>query len=155
MTTTQPSGEQAATWLPIGDLTPWADNPRENDHAVPEVAKSIKRFGFASPIIARPMDGGGLEVIAGHTRLKAALELRMPEVPVRFMDLDPGEAHLLALADNRIAEIADWDDDLLGDVLKGMEAEGLDLGGIGWDVDELAGLLGHHDPLPWRRGRGG
>ena len=136
--------KSAALWVPTVELSAWQQNPRDNDHAVPEVVKSIKRFGFAAPIIASP-DG---QIIAGHTRLKAALELRMPEVPVRFMDLDPGEAHLLALADNRIAEIADWDDDLLGDVLKGMEAEGLDLSGIGWDVDELAGLLGHHDPLP-------
>ena len=136
--------KSAALWIPTVELSAWQQNPRDNDHAVPEVVKSIKRFGFAAPIIASP-DG---QIIAGHTRLKAALELRMPEVPVRFMDLDPGEAHLLALADNRIAEIADWDDDLLGDVLRDMEAEGLDLSGIGWDVDELAGLLGHHDPLP-------
>ena len=136
--------KSAALWVPTVELSAWQQNPRDNDHAVPEVVKSIKRFGFAAPIIASP-DG---QIIAGHTRLKAALELRMPEVPVRFMDLDPGEAHLLALADNRIAEIADWDDDLLGDVLKDMEADGLDLGGIGWDVDELADLLGQNDPLP-------
>ena len=136
--------KSAALWVPTVELSAWQQNPRDNDHAVPEVVKSIKRFGFAAPIIASP-DG---QIIAGHTRLKAALDLRMPEVPVRFMDLDPGEAHLLALADNRIAEIADWDDDLLGDVLKDMEAEGLDLGGIGWDVDELADLLGQNDPLP-------
>jgi hypothetical protein len=39
--------EAAAVWMPIGDLTPWADNPRDNAAAIPEVAKSIKRFGFA------------------------------------------------------------------------------------------------------------
>ena len=130
--------KSAALWVPTVELSAWQQNPRDNDHAVPEVVKSIKRFGFAAPIIASP-DG---QIIAGHTRLKAALELRMPEVPVRFMDLDPGEAHLLALADNRIAEIADWDDDLLQDVLCEMEAEGLDLSGIGWDVDELALMIG-------------
>ena len=136
--------EAAAVWVDVDTLKAWQENPRDNDKAVPAVVNSIKRFGFASPIIARPNG----EIIAGHTRLKAALELKMPRVPVRYMDLDPGEAHLLALADNRVGEIADWDDDILQDVLCEMEAEGLDLSGIGWDVDELAGLLGHHDPLP-------
>ena len=93
--------EVAAVWMPLSDLTPWADNPRDNDHAVPEVAKSIKRFGFASPIIARPTESG-LEVIAGHTRLKAAKSLNLDRVPVRVMDLDPADAKLLALADNKV-----------------------------------------------------
>ena len=136
--------KSAALWVPTVELSAWQQNPRDNDKAVPEVVKSIKRFGFASPIIASP-DG---QIIAGHTRLKAALELRMPEVPVRFMDLEPDEAHLLALADNRVGEIADWNDDLLGDVLRELEGDGVDLKDIGWDVDELAELLGHNDPLP-------
>jgi site-specific DNA-methyltransferase (adenine-specific) len=136
--------EPAAVWVDTVKLKAWQENPRDNDKAVPAVVESIKRFGFASPIIARPNG----EIIAGHTRLKAALELRMPQVPVRYMDLDPGEAHLLALADNRVGELADWDDGILQDVLKDMEAEGLDLSGIGWDVDELADLLGQNDPLP-------
>ena len=135
--------EAAAVWVPVAHLKAWQKNPRDNDKAVPEVMASIKRFGFAAPIIARPNG----EIIAGHTRLKAALELRLPRVPVRYMDLDPAEAHLLALADNRVAEIADWNDDLLSDVLRELEGDGLDLSGIGWDVDELADLLGHNDPL--------
>jgi len=146
MTTTQPKGEQAATWLPITDLTPWADNPRENDHAVPEVAKSIKRFGFASPIIARPMDGGGLEVIAGHTRLKAAESLGLDRVPVRVMDLDPTDAKLLALADNKVGELAEWSSGL-DDVLRQLADDGVDLEGIGWSDDELAELISG-PPLP-------
>lgn len=135
--------KSAALWVPTVELSAWQQNPRDNDKAVPEVVKSIKRFGFASPIIASP-DG---QIIAGHTRLKAALELRMPEVPVRFMDLEPDEAHLLALADNRVGEIADWNDDLLGDVLRELEGDGVDFKDIGWDVDELAELLGQNDPL--------
>ncbi len=91
--------EAAAVWMPINDLTPWADNPRDNAAAIPEVAKSIKRFGFASPIIARPIEGGGYEIIAGHTRHQAALSLGLDRVPVRVMDLDPTDAKLLALAE--------------------------------------------------------
>lgn len=123
--------------MPIGALTPWRDNPRQNDQAVNAVADSIKRFGFASPIIAR-MDG---EVIAGHTRLKAAQALGLDRVPVRYMDLDPADAKLLALADNRVGEIADWDDDRLSDILNELHAEGVDIDGIGWSAEELAEIM--------------
>jgi DNA modification methylase len=136
--------EAAAVWMPIGDLTPWADNPRDNAAAIPEVAKSITRFGFASPIIARPIEGGGFEIIAGHTRHQAALSLGLDRVPVRVMDLDPTDAKLLALADNKVGEIATWSDGL-GDLLKSLEADGIDLDGLGFDDDELAELLA---PLP-------
>jgi hypothetical protein len=131
--------EAAAEWLPIESLTPWADNPRSNDHAVPEVAKSIKRFGFASPIIARPIDGGGLEIVAGHTRHKAAQSLGLDRVPVRVMDLDPADAKLLALADNRLGELADWTGGL-EDILRGLDADGVDLDGLGWSTEELDAL---------------
>lgn len=133
--------EAAAEWLPIESLTPWADNPRSNDHAVPEVAKSIKRFGFASPIIARPIEGGGLEIIAGHTRHKAAISLGLDRVPVRVMDLDPADAKLLALADNRLGELADWTGGL-EDILRELDADGVDLDGLGWSEEELDALTG-------------
>ena len=136
--------EAAAVWMPIGDLTPWADNPRDNAAAIPEVAKSITRFGFASPIIARPIEGGGFEIIAGHTRHQAALSLGLDRVPVRVMDLDPTDAKLLALADNKVGEIATWTDGL-GDLLRELEADGIDLDGLGFNDGELGELLA---PLP-------
>jgi ParB-like chromosome segregation protein Spo0J len=129
--------KSAAEWVPIGALTPWRDNPRQNDQAVNAVADSIKRFGFASPIIAR-MDG---EVIAGHTRLKAAQALGLDRVPVRYMDLDPADAKLLALADNKVGEIADWDDDRLSDILNELKADGVDLDGLGWSQEELKAII--------------
>ncbi len=62
--------EPAAVWVDPSDLKPWAKNPRKNDgKPVEQVVDSIRRFGFASPIIARAETR---EVIAGHTRLKAA-----------------------------------------------------------------------------------
>lgn len=125
-------------WVPIGDLTPWDKNPRDNDHAVQSVADSIKRFGWGSVIVARKSDG---VVIAGHTRLKAAEKLGMDKVPVRYLDLDPAEAAALALADNKVGELADWDDDILGEVLTALEADGVDLAGLGFSDEELAALL--------------
>jgi len=128
--------ESIGTYTPISDLKEWKNNPRKNDHAVEEVAKSIKRFGFASPIIARKKDK---MVIAGHTRLAAARVLNIDVVPVRFVDLDPTEAQLLALADNKIGEIADWDQDLLSEVLT--DLKDADLTGIGFSDAELDELI--------------
>src|SRR5579871_4190904 len=106
--------EAAAEWIPVGELVPWLGNPRRNDAAVKQVADSIKRFGFGAPLLARKANG---ELIAGHTRLKAALLLGIPRVPVRYLDLDPADAHLLALADNKLGEIAEWDDEKLAAIL--------------------------------------
>src|SRR5689334_6363342 len=106
--------EAAAEWVPVGELLPWKDNPRHNERAVAPVAASIRRFGFGAPILARRENQ---QVIAGHTRLLAAIQLGLERVPVRYLDLDPADAHLLALADNKTAELADWDDEVLGAVL--------------------------------------
>ena len=130
--------EAAAVWVSVDDLTPWEDNPRRNEAAIPEVMASIRRFGFAAPIVARHADG---EVIAGHTRLEAARRLGLDRVPVRYMDLDPADAHLLALADNRVGEIASWDDAKLAGVLADLDV-GEDTEGLGFDEDELRDLLG-------------
>lgn len=130
--------EMAAEWVDINSLTPWAENPRDNKAAVQSVADSIKRFGFASPIIARTESR---EVIAGHTRLLAAQSLGLESVPVRFMDLDPADAKLLALADNRIAEIAEWNDEKLGAILEDLKENEIDVSGLGFTDEELAGLL--------------
>lgn len=129
------STEAAATFELTSSLIPWEDNPRWNDGAVGAVAKSIERFGFASPIIARLEDR---MVIAGHTRLKAALLLELKEVPVRFLDITRAEAEALALADNKLGELATWDDVKLGELLKGLEA---DAAGLGWTSKQLDDLF--------------
>ena len=128
--------ENAAQYIDIDELIPHPDNPRINDHAVEEVAGSIKRFGFAAPIIARSADN---TVIAGHTRLKAAKKLGLSKVPVRFMDLDPVDAKLLMLADNKTGELSFWDDDKLSSLIDELKDE--DLGGLGWDDGELDFIL--------------
>ena len=132
---------EAAVWLSPDDLTPWDRNPRHNEHAVQQVADSIARFGFAAPIVARAEDR---RVIAGHTRLLAAQRLGMAEVPVRLLDVSDAEADALALADNKLGELADWDDPMLAQVLAELD----DLTGLGWsaaEVDKLIGSIDHHD----------
>ena len=122
--------EPAAVWLPIGDLKPWDKNPRKNDGAVASVAESIKRFGFGAPIVARLADHS---IIAGHTRWLAARKLGLAQVPVRLVDLDPADAQLLALADNKLGEIAEWDDARLAQVLADLKAQDADLAASGFD----------------------
>ena len=93
------------------DLIPYINNPRNNDGAVDKVASSIKNFGFKVPIV---VDGDN-EIIAGHTRLKAAKKLGMDEVPcIVADDLNDGQIKAFRLADNRVAEFAEWDFNQLG-----------------------------------------
>lgn len=127
-----------AEWVDIDSVKPWDKNPRKNAAAIGEVAKSIQRFGFASPIIVRRADG---VIIAGHTRYAAAKSLKLDKVLVRFMDLDPAQARALALADNKLGELADWDRDLLADALRALDEEAFDLSGLGFSDDDLTKLL--------------
>jgi hypothetical protein len=133
-----------ASWEPIESLVPWDRNPRRNAAAVEKVAASIRRFGFSSPIIARKADR---VIIAGHTRLLASQKLKLDKVLVRFLDLDPAEAAALALADNKLGEIAEWDDDALADILKQLQEEDVQIDDLGWEDDALADLL-TADPAP-------
>lgn len=130
--------EMAAEWVLVNDLIPWEENPRINDHAVSNVAQSIKRFGFGAPIVARKE---GMVIIAGHTRWKAAVSLGLDRVPVRLLDVDEDEARALALADNRLGQIAEWSQ-TLSDILGDLQEKGFDLSGpLGFTVDEIEALL--------------
>jgi ParB family transcriptional regulator, chromosome partitioning protein len=130
--------EAAAEWVAPSDLKPWAKNPRDNEVAVAKVAASIKRFGFGAPIVARKNG----EIIAGHTRWKAAQVLGLDRVPVRYMDLDERQAHLLALADNKLGELADWNERGLLDILGEYSLEESDMSGW-WskDLEDIGGKL--------------
>lgn len=100
--------------LSVKAITPYDKNPRKNDVAVDAVAASIKEFGFRIPIL---LDKNGT-IIAGHTRLKAATKLGLKEVPCIYADdLNEEQVKALRLADNKTAELADWDFDLLNDEL--------------------------------------
>ena len=65
----------------------------------------------------------------------------LDKVPVRFLDLDPAQARALALADNRLGEVAEWNDEMLSEVLAELEAESIDLDGLGWSDEELDEFL--------------
>lgn len=94
----------------IEDLHPDPNNPRKNDASVPGVRESIKMFGFRTPIV---IDQEG-NIVAGHTRYKAALELGLTEIPCVVADqLTPKQLKAFQLADNKTGEFAKWDTGLL------------------------------------------
>ena len=127
-------------YVDIDSLVEWEHNPRINTEAVSKVARSIERFGFASPVIAREEDR---MIIAGHTRIAAARSLGLSTIPVRFMKLNRTEAELLAIADNKLGEISDWDEDMLKDILSALPENDLD--DIGFSQNELDSLLENID----------
>ena len=90
----------------VTELKEYENNPRNNDEAVEAVAESISQFGFKVPII---IDREGV-IIAGHTRRKAAEFLGLQSVPCIIADdLTPEQIKAFRLADNKTAELADWD----------------------------------------------
>jgi DNA modification methylase len=131
-------GEPAAVWVPITDLHPWIGNPRKNSNAVKAVADSIRKFGFGAPLVARQANR---QIIAGHTRLLAARRLGLTHVPVRYLDLSEQDAQLLALADNKLGEIAEWDDGMLARILAELKSADADLSATGFDAAEIDRLL--------------
>lgn len=98
----------------LSQLKPYEKNPRKNDEAVANVAASIREFGFKVPIV---LDKNGV-IVAGHTRFKAAKMLGLKTVPTIVADdLNEEQIKAFRLADNKVAEAADWDFDLLNEEL--------------------------------------
>jgi ParB-like chromosome segregation protein Spo0J len=117
------------------DIVPYENNPRVNDQAVDKVAMSLEQYGWQQPIV---VDGDGV-VIAGHTRLKAAMMLGMDSCPVVVAaDLTPAQVKAYRIADNRTGELAEWDFEKLQveiDDLKDME---FDIELTGFSLDEFS-----------------
>jgi len=124
-------------YIDIDKLIPYVNNPRVNDEAVDKVAGSIAEFGFKNPII---IDSENV-IVAGHTRMKAARKLGLEEVPtIKVDDLTDAQIKAFRIADNKTAEFAEWDMELL-------EIELEDLGDMftGFSDDELDDIMGTYD----------
>jgi Zn finger protein HypA/HybF involved in hydrogenase expression len=93
----------------ISEVKPYHRNPRKNDNAVDKVAESITKYGFNQPITVDKNN----EIITGHTRYKAAIKLGLKKVPVCVLDLSREKVTEYRIADNKAAEFATWDKDLL------------------------------------------
>ena len=114
----------------ITDIHPYANNPRKNDQAVDAVASSIREFGFKVPVV---IDKNG-EIIAGHTRYKAAKKLKLKEIPCIIADdLTQEQIKAFRLADNKVGELTDWDFEALNIELD--EITDIDMEQFGFDLD--------------------
>lgn len=115
--------------IEISKIKPYAKNPRKNDKAVDAVANSIKEFGFKVPLVI----DSNYEIVAGHTRYKASKKLKLTTVPCIIADdLTEEQIKAFRLADNKVGEIAEWDDELLSEELLDLD---LDMSLFGFDLE--------------------
>lgn len=129
---------EIALW-DVDQLTPYERNPRNNEAAINAVAASIKNFGFLVPMV---VDKDGV-VVAGHTRLAAVRKLMEEDpanasfyrqVPVmKANDLTPDQVKAFRLIDNKTAEMATWDFDMLAREVAELQDTGVELIGFGQD----------------------
>ena len=123
---------------PLASIRQYENNPRVNDAGVEAVARSIQEFGFRQPIV---VDEDGV-IIVGHTRYKAALKLRMEQVPVHVaVGLSPEQIRAYRIADNQTATLSHWDNDKLPFELMDLQGTGFDFNFTGFGADELMRLL--------------
>lgn len=99
------------TYRKIGELIPYTGNARtHSDKQIAQIAASIRKFGFTNPVLIDE-EGG---IVAGHGRVAAAKQLGIAEVPTIVLGhLTPAERRAYVIADNRLAELAGWDREIL------------------------------------------
>jgi site-specific DNA-methyltransferase (adenine-specific) len=125
--------------VPVSEIVPYENNPRVNEGAVEQLAKIIEQFGFRNPAVLNK----DKVIIEGHTRLLAVKKLGWETMPcIIATDLTPEQEQALRIADNKIAEIAEWDEDKLKVELSALQEAGFDLSLLAFGDDELDDLLG-------------
>jgi DNA modification methylase len=126
-------------WRPLGELIPYARNPRtHSDAQVAQIAASIREFGWTNPVLVDGENG----IIAGHGRVLAARKLSLERVPViELAHMTQAQRQAYVLADNQLALNAGWDEALLRLELADLSELGFDLGLIGFGAGELERLL--------------
>lgn len=103
--------------VPLSSIKPYYNNPRDNSSAIGPTAESIRRYGFVKPIMC---DSKGV-IICGHTRFLAALRLGLDMIPVVFSDMSDEKAKQYRIADNKIAEKSEFDQDEMIEELRSLE----------------------------------
>ena len=122
----------------LARLIPYDKNAREHSpEQVAQIAASIVEFGFLNPILVDSNDG----IVAGHGRLSAAKELALDVVPVVVLDhLTENQKKAYILVDNKLAENATWNEDLLAEEIIKLNLQDFDLNILGWTDEELKAL---------------
>ena len=123
----------------VADIVPYSRNSRQHSAAqITQIVASIQQFGFTNPVLIDEHNG----LIAGHGRLAAAQQLRMPQLPaIVLAGLTDAQKAALRIADNKLALNATWDDDLLRTELADLRDLGFDLSLTGFGEDELGALF--------------
>ena len=123
----------------LSDIHPYERNPRRNDPAVDAVVESIRQCSYIAPIV---VDEDGV-ILAGHTRYEALKKLKRDEAQVIVKaGLSEEQKRKYRLLDNKTAELADWDLDLLAVELEGLDFGRLDLDWLGEEEDGPAAETG-------------
>jgi site-specific DNA-methyltransferase (adenine-specific) len=122
--------------VPVSTLKHYARNPRRGDVAA--IAESLEQHGQYRPLVVNRRTG---EVLAGNHTLQAAVELGWDEVAATFVDVDDEQAARIVLVDNRLGDLAGYDDNELATLLRSLP----DLDGTGWRPAELDRLLDELD----------
>jgi DNA modification methylase len=128
---------------PLERLIPYARNPRTHtEEQVAQIAASIAEFGFVNPVLV----GADGVIIAGHARVMAARKLGMTEAPVIVLDhLSQAQRRALVIADNRLAQDARWDEEMLRVELEALREDEFNLDLLGFADDEIEALLAEPD----------
>lgn len=129
--------------IAVADLIPYARNARtHSDAQVAQIAASIREFGFNNPVLIDAEAG----IIAGHGRVRAAQKLGLATVPcLRLGHLTKTQRKAYILADNRLAELAGWDTEMLALEIADLRLDDVNLELLGFDEDGLRDLLGVAD----------
>lgn len=130
-------------YKPIESLIPYAKNARTHSaEQILKLRKSIRRFGFINPVL---LDEKG-EIIAGHGRTLAAAKEKMKELPcIVLSHLSAAQKRMYRLADNRLAEDAGWDEELVRQEMIELDQAGEDLRGTGFDDAEIEKFTADQD----------
>lgn len=130
----------------VSELIPYARNARIHSEAqVAQIAASIKEWGWTTPVLID--ENGG--IIAGHGRVLAARKLKLDQVPVMTAaGWSEAQKRAYVLADNQLAQNADWDMDLLKVEIVELQDIGFDVDMIGFSAEELGRLMFNADFAP-------
>jgi len=125
--------------VPLAEIKPYENNPRINDAAVDSLAAIIKELGFRTPALLNK----DKVIIEGHTRMLACKKLGWETMPcIIAEDLTKEQEDALRIADNKVSEIAEWDEDKLKIEIKALQDAGFDVSLLAFQDDELDALLG-------------
>lgn len=131
--------------LKLGELKPYENNPRINEGAVDSLAEIIAKLGFHNPILVNKDH----VIIEGHTRLAACKKLGMEEIPcIVEENLTEEQEKALRIADNKVAEIAEWDEEKLKVEMAWLKEAGFDISMLAFEDSELESLLGGEAVTP-------